>query len=151
MVAIFSFAVIYATNSTFRNAVNEVISLLTKRVITSVTTLASVITSVVKVAKSSRKYNSNEKHHIVAQRDSRASKSRSILYSYGISVNDKCNLVSVRKTFHKHLHTNAYHNAVYSVLSGANKGKNKTIKKYKIQGTLMFIGFALKGAGNLCK
>lgn len=40
---------------------------------------------------------------------------------------------------------------IYSVLLGANKGKNKTVRKYRIQGTLMFIGFVLKVAGQLCK
>lgn len=151
IVAVFSFAFLYATNSTFRNAVNSIVYMLANKTITAVKSFASVLSSVVRVAKNSRKYNSNEKHHIVAQKDSRASGSRNIINQYGISVNDSCNLVSIRKTLHKHLHTTAYHKSIYSILAGANKGKNRTVKKYRIQGTLMFIGFVLKGAGKLCK
>lgn len=151
IVAVFSFAFLYATNSTFRNAIKSIVSLLVNKTITAVKTFVTAITSVVKVARVSRKYNSNEKHHIVAKSDRRASNSRKILNKYGISVNDKCNLVSIRKTLHKHLHTNAYHNSIYSVLRGADKGNSKTTRKYKIQGCLMFLGYVLKGAGNICK
>ncbi len=151
IVAVFTLAVLYATNSTFRNTVNNIISLLVEHTITAVKSFASVITSIVKIARTSRKYNSNEKHHIVAKKDHRAKDSRIILGKYNINVDDKCNLVSIRKTLHKHLHTNAYHNCVYSILKSVDKGKTKKTIKYKIQGALMFIGFVLKGAGNLCK
>ena len=147
--ALFAFATLYATSTTFRNAVNSIINLLIKGVVTGVKTLVSTITLVVKIAKKSRKYKGNEVHHIVAKSDRRAAKSRAILKSNKISVNDKCNLVSVKKTFHKHLHRNTYHSSVYSVLKYANKG-TKSKRKARIQGCLVFIGYVLKGAGKLC-
>lgn len=151
IVAVFSFAILYAISPTFRSAVDDVVYMLANKAITAVKSFAATISAIVKVAKNSRKYNSNEVHHIVAKGDRRAKGSRNILNQCGISVNDRCNLVSIRKALHKHIHTNEYHKKIYSVLLGANKGKNKTVRKYRIQGTLMFIGFVLKVAGQLCK
>ena len=109
IVAVFSFAILYAISPTFRSAVDDVVYMLANKAITAVKSFAATISAIVKVAKNSRKYNSNEVHHIVAKGDRRAKDSRNILNQCGISVNDRCNLVSIRKTLHKHIHTNEYH------------------------------------------
>ena len=53
-----------------------------------------------------------EVHHIVAQTDRRAEYSRKVINSYLIFVWHPVNLVTISKTLHKHLHTNAYFAAV---------------------------------------
>ena len=56
-------------------------------------------------------YDSEEKHHIVAKKDPRAWPSRLILSleDVNIDINDERNLVSVKKGYHRVLHTNLYY------------------------------------------
>ena len=143
--AILFFAAEYAFDSNFRNAINTLIVLIIKGAINGVGYLTNVISDVVRSANSSKKYNGNEVHHIVAESDRRASDSRKLIKKYGISVNSNWNLVTISKTLHKHLHTNAYHAAVYSVLNACQKTTSKkSEKKQRLKGGLILIASLLR-------
>jgi YD repeat-containing protein len=58
-------------------------------------------------------------HHIVAKFAWRARPARVQLAKYGLSVHDAENLVTLDKSFHSHLHTNGYYDAVNEGLSTA--------------------------------
>jgi RHS repeat-associated protein len=150
LIALTVFAFAYAFDRNFRNAINQLITMLVQGAIDGIGYLSNVISDIVQSARRSRKHSGNEVHHIVAQSDYRASSSRTLLRNYGISTGSSYNLVTIRKTLHKHLHTNAYHAAVYIVLkSMASKYGSWTTKKYRIIAGLVFIGVLLKGASKL--
>ena len=150
LIALTVFVFAYAFDKNFRNAINQLITMLVRGAIDGIGYLANVISDVIHSARRSRRYSGNEVHHIVAQSDYRASASRALLRNYGISTGSSYNLVTIRKTLHKHLHTNAYHAAVYIVLrSMAYKYGSWTNKKYCIIAGLVFIGVLLKGASKL--
>ena len=91
--------------------------------------LSNVLSEISRKAKSSKKYNGYEKHHIVAERDVRAQATRNLIKKYGISVYVSQNLVTIKKTLHKHLHTNSYHAAIYLILSATSKLKGSWYQK----------------------
>lgn len=89
-------------------------------------------------------------HHIVAQNDRRAESTRSFIKEYGLTPLVPYNLVTVKKTLHRHLHTNAYHFAVGMYLRiCASKKRSKKDKKYAIIAGMVFIGIILKAASRL--
>ena len=125
--------------------------MLIQGVIDGVGYLSNVISETVSKAKKGRKYYGNEVHHIVAQSDYRAASTRMFIDQYGISTSSSYNLVTIKKTLHKHLHTNAYHAAVELVLrSCAYKKRSYSDKKYAIIAGLVLIGALLKAASKIC-
>ena len=150
LIALTVFAFAYFFDKKFRDAVNQLIVMLVQRIIDGIGYLANVIYDIVSKAKRARKYSGNEVHHIVAQSDYRAASTRSFIRNYGIYPWDSYNLVTIKKTLHKHLHTNAYHAAVEIVLrSCAYRKRTYSDKKYAIIAGLVFIGALLKAASNL--
>ena len=112
--------------------------------------LSNVISDVVAKAKKGRRYSGYELHHIVAQRAAAAEISRNIIKKYGLDVWHPCNLVNIKKTLHKCLHTNAYHAAVTLVLlSMVSNEYTYTNKKIAILTGLMFIGIMLRSASEM--
>lgn len=87
---------------------------------------------------------------IVAKSDYRAEYTRNFINRRGIEVSDPFNLVTIKNTLHRHLHTNAYHTAVAIVLcSCAAQGRSKTDQKYAIIAGMVLIGVLLKAASRL--
>ena len=151
LIALTVFAFAYAFDRNFRNAVNQLFTMLIQGVIDGVGYLSNVISETVSKAKKGRKYYGNEVHHIVAQSDYRAASTRSFIGKYGISTSSSYNLVTIKKTLHKHLHTNAYHAAIELVLrSCAYKKRSYSDKKYAIIAGLVLIGALLKAASKIC-
>ena len=151
LIALTVFAFAYAFDRNFRNAVNQLFAMLIQGVIDGIGYLSNVISEAVSDAKNGRKYNGLEVHHIVAQSDYRAASTRSFIGSYGISTSSSYNLVTIKKTLHKHLHTNAYHAAVYIVLRAcAYTKRSYSDKKYAIIASLILIGALLRAASKLC-
>ena len=76
-------------------------------------------------------------HHIVAQRDHRASESRAILIDVGIDYkHDPINLVPLVQEFHAKLHTTAYHNYVTErlrLVAGDREGVEKVLNELKTE------------------
>ena len=67
---------------------------------------------------------SDERHHIVAKSDPRAATGRNVLRIAGLSVEDEYNLVYVKYSMHRRLHTSDYHYSVGSFLTNCkNRGK----------------------------
>ena len=89
------------------------------------------------VAKAAEKVNNGtDYHHIVAKRDHRVVEARAILFKYDIGINSKANLVELRRSFHWHVHTNAYHSAVnesvkLADITGAKNGVLTLLATYK--------------------
>ena len=141
------FTVAYLTNSNFRNGINQMFYYVAKSMVDGVGYIATVISEAVSNAKRGRKYSGYEDHHIVAQSDWRAELSRNILSRYKISVNSPYNKISMKKTLHKHLHSNAYHMAVYIVIKSLElKSGSFNTKKYRVISGLVFIGAILSAA-----
>ena len=97
-------------------------------------------------AKSKRRDNRYEKHHIVARCSSNrdADKSRELLRRVGIGINSSYNLVSIKYNLHRHLHTKAYYTAVYRFLKRAEGSRPKTVL------VLNVIKKSLQAASNAC-
>ena len=151
LIALTVFAFAYAFDRNFRNAVNQLFTMLIQGVIDGVGYLSNVISETVSKAKKGRKYYGNEVHHIVAQSDYRAASTRLFIGQYGISTSSSYNLVTIKKTLHKHLHTNAYHAAVELVLRSCTyKKRSYSDKKYAIIAGLVLIGALLKAASKIC-
>jgi len=151
LIALTSFAFAYVFDRKFRNAVNNFVAMLIQGVIDGVGYLSNVISETVSKAKNGRKYNGNEDHHIVAKDDYRADSTRQFIAEYGVYTYSPYNLVTIKKTLHKHLHTNAYHAAVELFLrSFAYTKRSYTDKNYAIISGLIFIGALLKSASKLC-
>ena len=151
LIALTIFAFAYIFDRDFRNAVNQLFTMLVQGVIDGVGYLSNVISETASKAKKGQKYYGNEVHHIVAQSDYRAASTRSFIGKYGISTSSSYNLVTIKKTLHKHLHTNAYHAAVELVLrSCADKKRSYSDKKYAIIAGLVLIGALLKSTSKIC-
>lgn len=104
----------------------------------------------VKKARCSRWYFGKDVHHIVAQTDPRASQSRELLQAHQLSPYEAYNLVVISRTLHKHLHTSAYHYAVYLFLVNCSiKAKNASDRKYSILAGLVIISAILSAASRL--
>ena len=116
-------------------------------VVSGFKTLSKSISDSFAKAKKNTKYKSKtEKHHIVAQKDSRANQSRGILALVGISVNSNLNLVDIRTGLHRRLHTNYYYTLVNNILDKACRAGNNSRKKEKnVRKSLNNIKNALKG------
>ena len=150
MLALTTFLILFLFNKNFRNAISQLVQLITRGAVDGVGYLSNVISEVVSKAKQGKKYKGKEVHHIVAQKDRRAASSRSILSKYKIGIESSYNKVSIRKTFHKHLHTNSYHTSVYLVLKSCrNRGRTKLDKKYYVIAGLVWIGVVLKTASKV--
>ena len=150
LIALSVFTWAYLFNRNFRNAVNQLITLVIQWSINGIGYLTNVISDVVSSAKRGRKYNSNEVHHIVAESDHRAASTREFIERYGVYVWDSYNLVTIKNTLHRHLHTNAYHAAVEIVLrSCASTKRSWKDKKYAIIAGLVLIGVLLKAASKV--
>ena len=150
LIALTVFAFAYAFDRNFRNAINQLIYMLIQGIVNGIGYIANVISDCVASARKGRKYWGNEVHHIVAQSDYRAASTRGFISKYGISTSSPYNLVTIKKTLHKHLHTNAYHAAVEIVLrSCAAQKRSWTDKKYAIISGLVLIGVFLKAASRL--
>ena len=133
----------------FRRYLTQVFATVRTYVIDTVDYLKTVIAEVVTVAKKSRQYSGNEDHHIVAHTDPRADWSRKLLQRYELSPWGIYNVVSIKKTLHKHLHTSAYHFGVYLFLKNQElKGKNKSQRKAYVLSGLIVISVLLKIASN---
>jgi len=81
-------------------------------------------------------YNGTEKHHIVAKKDYRAWISRKILEKYGIGIDSEKNLVSMKKGYHRVVHTNLYYLLLNSSMIigsniGGENGVNKVLSIFK--------------------
>ena len=131
-----------------------------------VTIVAMVIAIKESLKKGKKKGKSpnKHKHHIVAKKDGRAAYARNILSKNNIGINSKRNLVSLKKNFHQHLHTNRYHKGVNAVMGASQKFatvlrrmypkkvKKSDIRKLKgvtAKGALRGMKVVLKGA-NAC-
>ena len=150
LIALSAFAFAYLFDRKFRNAVKQLITLLIRRTIDGIGYISNVISDAVSSAKRGRRYNGNEVHHIVARSDYRAEYTRTFIKRRGIEVSDPFNLVNIKNTLHRHLHTNAYHTAVAIVLcSCAAQGRSITDQKYAIIAGMVLIGVLLKAASRL--
>ena len=133
-----TFLLEYTFNRDFRDGINTFIVRLFAGVIDGIKYLSNVLSDIVRVAKESRKYRGYEDHHIVAQDDSRAAWTKSLIMSYGINTSDRCNVVRISKTLHKHLHTNAYFVGVDIIVRSSAYGRiSKVEKRYAIIGSLL--------------
>ena len=141
----------YLFDRNFREAVNSLITLIFQKAVDGVGYLIDVIKEIVRSAKNGKKYCGSEKHHIVAQTDFRAYQTRYLIKRYGIKTSDSVNIVSVKKTMHKHLHTNACFSAVDLFLRFCAAGKITWIeRRYALITGIMFIGIMLKAASSIC-
>ncbi len=75
-------------------------------------------------------------HHIVARTDHRAAAARAVLRKDGIGINSDDNLVRLNKSWHWHVHTNAYHATVSASVKladriGGKKGVLKVLNTFK--------------------
>ena len=86
-----------------------------------------------------QKSNNNHVHHIVAQTDRRATPARYILSLINLSVNSTINLVLVKDTVHRRLHTNWYYNTVNHMIMDAYlaAGLDKAMQFKKVTDVLM--------------
>ena len=148
--ALFTFTFIYFFDYRFRKLVNEFITsaiMLAINAINTIGYLSNVISDVIDKARRSRKYNEYQLHHIVAQNEPRAAWTKEFIEKYGITVWHPTNLVLVKNTLHRHLHTNAYYAAVDMVLRAY--ANNKSDKKNAIISGLHLIGTILRLANML--
>ena len=139
------FIIKYIFDSDFRNGVNSFITSLFSGAINGIKYLSNVLSDIIEAARKARNYRGYEEHHIVDQTDSRALSTRVLIESYNVHTWDSWNIVSIRTTFHRHLHTNAYFAAVDIVIRSSVYSKiGYYEKKYAIIGCLVFIGGMLK-------
>ena len=100
-------------------------------------------------AKSVGPYRSNEEsHHIVAQNDRRAIPAATILNMiYPRGVNDAANIVSIKTSLHRRLHSNAYYIAVNFLIVSAYDLANGDVdqQRLNVQNTLNAIKTVLLG------
>ena len=81
--------------------------------------------------KTKPKYRSTtEKHHIVAQTDRRAKKSRAYLKKLKIKVDNPVNVISLKTGLHRRIHTDSYHQYVRNKVGESYlKSRGKQLKK----------------------
>ena len=95
-----------------QNTLNQLIYGICMMIANGLRYLSNVITDAIAKARSSRQYRGTEDHHIVARSDSRAGYSRKMINRHLIFTWHPVNIVTISKTLHKHLHTNAYFAAI---------------------------------------
>ena len=139
------FIIKYIFDRDFRNGVNSFITSVLTGAIYGIRYLSNVLSDIIEAARKARNYRGYEDHHIVAQNDSRAYYTKTLIEKYGVHTYDTWNIVSIRTTFHRHLHTNAYFAAVDMIIRSSVYSKiGYYEKKYAIIGCLVFIGGILK-------
>lgn len=153
LAALLTFALIcyiYDNRKTIYRALKSAIDSIYKNVVNGVGYLYNVISEALESSRSGRRYSTYELHHIVGQKDRRAIPTKKFIGTYGISVYNSCNLVTLKKTFHKHLHTNSYFAAVDIVLRQCARSQNTYSKKRSaILTGMIFIGNILSAANSL--
>lgn len=84
-------------------------------------------------AKSKKKYNTTEVHHIVARTAWRAKPAKYILEKsdVDIKINSTCNLVTLKKGLHKRLHRKSYFDMVNGAIKAAYDEKGNKRKNVK--------------------
>lgn len=112
LVACVAFLYFYLFDARFRDAINQLIYGICMMIANGLRYLSNVITDAIAKARSSRQYRGTEDHHIVARSDSRAGYSRKMINRHLIFTWHPVNIVTISKTLHKHLHTNAYFAAI---------------------------------------
>ena len=138
---------LYVVDDDFRDNVNGMLDAIFATLINGAGYLVNVINDVIKNARRGRKYNWNEVHHIVAKKDPRAIFSRNILKRYSINVNDAVNLVVIKNSLHRYLHTSAYHFSVNMYLKISEwKGRSFSSKKQNVCAALLTISVLLQVA-----
>lgn len=85
-----------------------------------------------------RNYRSpRELHHLVAQAGRNAQLARDILRRVGIGINSSANLILIKTSLHRRLHTNDYYGLANSmVISAYNKGKSATSRRTNVYAAL---------------
>lgn len=148
--ALIGFWMAYICDKEFRDSINQMIWMLIHSAINSVGYIVKVLEDAVTKAKENyKKYNSLEEHHIVAQTDRRAKKTRYLIRNYGISTYVKQNKVYIKKKLHKHIHTNSYHAAVYLLLrSSVAKKKSWFQNRQRLLASMVLIGLLLRHISN---
>lgn len=114
---------LYLVDPNIRNAVNQTVYLILFTAPSTVFNAVKRVAQSISDARKKPKTKQTNNHHIVAQADRRAATSRSYLSKVGLTTSHKTNIVTLNKNFHQHLHTNAYHSGVESLVkTGYNKG-----------------------------
>lgn len=101
----------------------------------------SISKSLARVAVLPRYKTTGEFHHIVARTDHRADVSRSIIEEVGINVDSIENIVWVKTSVHRRMHTNVYHKWVESVITNAynSANGNEVLQKVKVRSALKYL------------
>ena len=130
-------SIIEITTVTSWNLINQFIA-------DSLGCLTNVMTEVIAKARVAKQYAGMEAHHIVAETDGRAEVTRQFIEKYGLSVYGSYNIIPLKKTLHKHIHTNSYFAAVDFRLRLAAVIRNSTEgKREAIIAEIMYIGSIL--------
>ena len=95
-----------------------------------------LMTSYVESLTPKNQYDKDQKHHIVAKKDSRAELARIILKKAGIEIDDPRTTVYINNSYHRVMHTNTYHFIVDITMSGAyffggDEGVETLLKIYR--------------------
>ena len=114
---------LYLVDPNIREAVNQTVYLILFTAPSTVFNAVKRVAQSISDARKKPKTKQTHEHHIVAQKDRRAATSRSYLSKVGLTTSHQANKVHLNKNFHQHLHTNAYHSGVESLVkTGYNKG-----------------------------
>lgn len=147
LVACVAFLYLYLFDARFRDAINQLIYSICMMIANGLRYLSNVITDAIAKARSSRRYRGTEDHHIVAQSDRRAKNSRTMIQGYLIFTWHPVNIVTISKTLHKHLHTNAYFAAIdLCVASVYYMNTTWSDKRMRLIALLLTISVILKTA-----
>ena len=145
--ALFAFLILYVADENTRDWVNGALNSVFAVLINAAGYLFNVINDVIKNARRGRRYKGNETHHIVAKKDPRAIFSRGILKEYDINVNDPINLVVIKNSLHRYLHTSSYHFSVNLYIKICElHGKDYNSKKQNVYAALLTISVLLQMA-----
>ena len=145
--ALFAFLILYVADENTRDWVNGALNSVFAALINAAGYLFNVINDVIKNARRGKRYKGNETHHIVAKKDPRAMFSRSILEGYDINVNDPINLVVIKNSLHRYLHTSSYHFSVNLYIKICElRGKDYNTKKQNVYAALLTISVLLQMA-----
>ncbi len=78
-----------------------------------------------------------EVHHLVAKAGPNAKRARDILNMVGIGINSSANLIAIKTSLHRRLHTNDYYGYANSMIINAfNRGKTATARKTNVYAAL---------------
>lgn len=139
----------YVFDPKVRDGINQLIYDVLTMLVNAIGYLVNVISEAVSTSKARRQYKGTEKHHIVAQTDRRATYSRAKITEFFIFTWHPANIVTISKTLHKHLHTNAYFAAVDLCIASTCYSYPSDIwanKRLRLIATLLVIGAILKVA-----